>query len=442
MSHVLIIGNGIAGVTAARHIRKLSDDDITIISGETEYFYSRPALMYIYMGHMTFDHTKPHEDWFWEKNRIARLRDYVTRVDTESKKVELLSGIVMPYDVLIIASGSASNKFGWPGQDLRGVQGLYSMQDLELMEQNTQDVEHAVIVGGGLIGIEVAEMLDSRSIPVSFLVREKEYWDNVLPAEEAAMVSRHVREHGVDLRLQTELKEILPDANGRVRAVRSNQDEEIACQFVALTAGVHPNIDFLRSSAVDCNRGVLVNDYLETNVADVYAIGDCAEIIVPDPEKRNRIEQLWYTGKMHGEVVAHTICGTRSKYERGILFNSAKFFDIEYHTYGLVNFNTPGEKNLYWEHPDGKRSIRIVYNDKAVIGFNTMGIRYRHSTCERWLREERPIDYVLAHLDQANFDPEFYELCEPAVLNLFEQQNPGITIAKRKGRGILSSIFA
>ncbi len=126
MNHVCIIGNGIAGVTAARHIRKLRsarDCEITIISTETDHFFSRTALMYIYMGHMTYEHTKPYEDGFWPKNDINLLRDYVTRVDTEQQKLHLQAGGDLSYDVLLLATGSSGNRAGWPGENLKGSAG-------------------------------------------------------------------------------------------------------------------------------------------------------------------------------------------------------------------------------------------------------------------------------------------------------------------------------
>ena len=154
--HIIIIGNGIAGSTAARYIRKNSDHDITMISGETEYPFSRTALMYVYMGHMKYDHTKLYEDWFWGKNRINTVKAWVKNINTSDKSIFLDNGQNLNYDKLIIATGSKSNKFGWPGQDLQGVQGLYHMQDLESMEAASKSgIKKAVIVGGGLIGIEM-----------------------------------------------------------------------------------------------------------------------------------------------------------------------------------------------------------------------------------------------------------------------------------------------
>ncbi|MBS1912181.1 MAG: NAD(P)/FAD-dependent oxidoreductase [Bacteroidetes bacterium] len=442
MKNIVIIGNGIAGVTAARYIRKMSDHCITIISDETNHFYSRTALMYIYMGHMTYEQTKPYEDWFWEKNRIDLVRGFVTRIDTRTRHLHLADDSIIRYDVLIIATGSRSNRFGWPGQDLKGVQGLYNMQDLRTMELSTRDIRRAVVVGGGLIGIEVAEMLASRRIQTTFLVRERNYWDNVLPREEAVMVGRHIREHGVDLRLSCQLREILPDENGRARAVITDDGERIDCEFVALTAGVSPNIDVVKNSEVDTARGVLVNEFMETNVPDVYAIGDCAEFRDPKPG-HPRVEQLWYTGKMHGEVVARTICGQRTPYERGVWFNSAKFFDIEYQTYGFVApANRDGEKTLYWEHQDGRRCVRINYlaEDHSVVGVNVFGIRFRQQVFEHWIREKKSIEHVLENLRAANFDPEFFPRFEQDVVALFNAQS-GADIRPKTRRDLRSTIF-
>lgn len=339
MEHIVIIGNGIAGVTAARHIRKLSDKKITIVSAESKYFFSRTALMYVYMGHMKFEHTQPYENLFWKKNRIELAHGYVTKVNTEEKLLQIDGAPSLSYDKLIIATGSKPNKFGWPGQDFDGVQGLYSKQDLELLEENAPNnkvCKRAVIVGGGLIGIELAEMLRTRNIPVTFLVRETSFWNGVLPQGESEMINEHIREHHIDLRLGSSLKEIVPDENGRAKSVVIEETgEEIECNLVGLTAGVTPNIDFLKDSGIELGRGVKVNRFLETNVKDVFAIGDCAEQHEAIGNRRP-IEAVWYTGRMMGETLAQTICSNRMEYRPGHWFNSAKFLDIEYQTYGWV----------------------------------------------------------------------------------------------------------
>ena len=427
MKNIVIIGNGIAGITAARHIRKGSQSRITVISSETEHFFSRTALMYIYMGHMRYEHTKPYEDWFWKKNHIELVKDHVVRVSTPDKSLMLASGKTVHYDILIIATGSRSNKFGWPGQDLKGVQGLYSFQDLEAMESGTKNIHRAVVVGGGLIGIEMAEMLLSRKIEVTFLIRENCFWNNVLPVQEARMISRHIRGHHVDLREGAELEEILPDGHGRARAVVTKAGEQIDCQFVGLAVGVSPNIGFLENSGIETERGVLVNEYLETNIPDVYAIGDCVERKYGLPGRKN-IEQVWYTGRMMGEVVAQGICGRKVKYEPGPWFNSAKFIDIEFQTYGNVgNELKPNEEGFYWEHADGRKAIHFVWDKSTLrlLGVNVFGIRLRHERLDSWLREGKTIDYVMENLASANFDLEFFDRDEEGIVAQFGKRRVG-----------------
>lgn len=426
MRHIVIIGNGISGVTAARHIRKLSDHRITIISGETDYFFSRTALMYVYMGHMKYEHIKPYEDHFWTKNRIELKRAFVESIDSDNNQLKLRDGEAFAYDDLIIACGSKPNKFGWPGQDLPGVQGLYSWQDLESMEENTKRIQRAVIVGGGLIGVEMAEMLLSRGIAVTFLVRENRFWGGVLPQEEGELVSKHIKSHHVDLRFEEELGEIIAGGNGKVEKIKTKSGEIIECQFVGLTAGVSPNVEFVKSSKVEINRGVLVDEYLKTNVSNIYAIGDCAEFH-QHPTGRRNLEQVWYTGKMMGETVAQTICGNETAYKPGVWFNSAKFFDIEYQTYGWV-WAEPKENEavLYWEHQNGKKCLKLVYdkNDQSFLAANVFGIRLRHQQLDHWIRNKTKIDQVLQDLEKANFDPEFFENNFPEIIKQFNSQIP------------------
>ncbi|PKA82537.1 pyridine nucleotide-disulfide oxidoreductase [Ulvibacter sp. MAR_2010_11] len=428
MEHIVIIGNGISGITAARHIRKLSDKKITIISAESDHFFSRTALMYIYMGHMQYEHTKPYEDYFWKKNRIDLKRGFVKTVSPEDKVLTLSDGEQINFDKLIIAVGSKSNMFGWPGQDLDGVQGLYSLQDLEALEKNAPNnkiCERAVIVGGGLIGIELAEMLSTRQIPVTFLVREESFWNVVLPQGESEMLNRHIKSHHIDLRLSTNLKKILPDKNGRARAVVIEETgEELPCNVVGLTAGVTPNVDFLKDSGIELGRGVKVNRFLETNKKDIYAIGDCAEQHEAIGNRRP-IEAVWYTGRMMGEVVAQTICGNKREYKPGHWFNSAKFFDIEYQTYGWV-FAKPKEyeAHFHWKHEDDTKCITVAYHKETeeFLGINTFGIRMKHEVLDRWLSEKKSIDYIIKHLKEANFDPEFYSGFEKEILSTYNNQ--------------------
>ncbi|HRG32541.1 MAG: NAD(P)/FAD-dependent oxidoreductase [Saprospiraceae bacterium] len=425
ISKIAIIGNGISGVTAARFIRKNSIHEVVLISEESEYFFSRTALMYVYMGHMQWKDIQPYERGFWKKNKIDLIQARAESIQFDKKCIQLNNGSTVNYDYLILATGSKSNKYGWPGQDLSGVRGLYHKQDLEYLERCSPGIRRAVIVGGGLIGIELAEMFQSRNIPVSFLVREPQFWSMILPEEESMMISRHILEHGIDLRLNSQLKEINGDEAGNVHSVTLDSGEEIKCDYVGLTAGVSPNIKFIESSELETDRGILVDEYLRTNIPDVYAIGDCAQLRKPRKGRRD-IEAVWYTGRMMGECVAQTICGKQKIYDPGIWFNSAKFFDIEYQVYGQVPSKmTDDLESFYWAHENGKKSIRIVYEkmQQTVVGFNLMGIRFRHEVCEQWILRKSTLDKVLEEIRLAFFDPEFYEDCSAELLEIYRQKS-------------------
>jgi len=441
MNNIVIIGNGIAGITTARHIRKQDfEAKVTVISAETDHFFSRTAMMYIYMGHMRYKDTKPYEDYFWGKNRIDLVRDYVNYIDFDSQKLSLENKTIS-YDKLVIATGSTPNKFGWKGQDLPGVQGLYSMQDLEALEESTAKklVKHAVIVGGGLIGVELAEMLLSRGIKVTFLVREDRFWGGVLPKEEGGMIADHmIKDHHVDLRLEEELDEVIEGENGRTCAIITKKGERIECELVGLTAGVHPNVDFLKETKLEIGRGIKVNKFLETNIPNVYAAGDCAEVQETVPGRRP-IEAVWYVGRMMGETLGRTLTGNKMAYEPGVWFNSAKFFDVEYQTYGnILADEQEGESTFYWKHPTKHISFRAVYDSKTKVlkGINNFGIRLRHKICDKWINNKTQIEQIMVELKNANFDPEFYKQYEEEIIAQFNQENG--TSIKPKKRNILA----
>ncbi len=196
----------------------------------------------------------------------------------------------------------------------------------------------AAVVGGGLIGVEMAEMLHSRGIAVTFLVREA-----LLHGPRACRPrSRRMVERGdppppaSTCAAARSSPSFCPDEGGRVRALRTRGGAEVACDFVGLTIGVEPNVGFLPGPrARDRRAASWSTTQLRTSLPEVYAAGDCAQLRPVRPGRR-AIEPLWYVARRMGETVAHTICGSPLAYEPGGFFNSAKFFDLEWQIYGRV----------------------------------------------------------------------------------------------------------
>ncbi|NDE62441.1 MAG: NAD(P)/FAD-dependent oxidoreductase, partial [Cyclobacteriaceae bacterium] len=222
----------------------------------------------------------------------------------------------------------------------------------------------------------------------------------------------------------TALKEIISDPQGRVGAVRTSQNEEIPCQFVGLATGVKPNIDFLKNSGLNTRQGILVNSYFQTSAPNVYAIGDCAEFEQVPADGRKTIEQVWYTGRMHGETLAANFCTSPQLYAPGVWFNSAKFFEIEYQTYGVIAVEVGEDiQEFYWEHPGGKIAFRLQMDAKGkILGVLALGFRLRHEYFDRAIREGWSGLKVISTLHQANFDPEFFAPHHVAIQKSFQSQ--------------------
>ncbi len=435
MKKVIIIGNGIAGVTAARHIRKMSNYEITIISDESPYFYARTALMYVFMGKMSLAQTQPYEPDFWSKNNINLLQGCVNQILPQQKKLLVTINQrtqSIHYDQLILATGSQYKTLPEIPEDAIGVQGLYSIQDLEAIDTLTQRVQSAVIIGGGLIGVEMAEMFMARQIQVTMLIREPYFWGNTLPPEEASFVTEYLRQKGVQVITGNTLKELILNEKKQVIGITTHQNQSIDCQFVGLAIGVTPNIT-LAKGLLETNKGVLVNNFLETSEADIFAIGDCAELRNV-PSGRKATEAIWYTGRLMGKTLAYTICQQPQPYQPPVFYNSAKFFGLEYQVYGRVApFQDEGIAQFYWKNPHKNQCIRIQYShDYQVLGIHAIGLRLRQAVCENWIQTQKSLSFVLCNWEKANFDTEFSPSYYQALIAQYNIRFPHQAIAVPK----------
>lgn len=413
MTHFVIVGNGVAGIEAALTIRgrhSAREARITVISEETDYFFSRTALMYAFMDMMQRRDLEPYERGMYRKQGIDLVRDRVVDIDSAAHTLTLRDGKQLRYDKLLLAVGAKPRRFPWKGLDdaKDGVVSFVSMQDLDACERLTPSTQRAVVIGGGLIGIELVESLHFHKVDVTFLVREPWYWPMALGEEEGDMVSEHIREHGVDLRLEEEMDEVQTDANGRVSGVLTNKGDSIPCQMLGLCVGVASNSDWLEDTkaGVERGRGIVVDDAFRTSAPDIWAAGDCVEI--HHGADRPLVETIWYSAKRHGRMAALSMLGDTVEYAPPLFFNSSKLFEIEYTTVGDV-LNVADATSLYRRHPTKMISQRIVYDRESgrVLGFNMLGSRWNHNVLEAWVNERRSIAFVKEHLSEAQFDVEF-----------------------------------
>ena len=443
---IVIIGNGVAGMEAALAVRQREPSwDITLVSEESDHFFSRTALMWVFSGQMSHRDIEPLERDVYERLGFRRVRARATGIDTANREVSLGGGQApVPYDRLLIACGSRPRRGPWPGSDARGVGHFVTMQDLDwyerevhggpssgggppradahltasaddspyrfrgvAAERRSQLARRPSVIGGGLIGIEAVEVAVAAGLRPRFFIREEWFWPIALDPREARWVSERMVQHGVEVHLEHEVEGLDVDADGIVVAVRTNQGRyETDCVVIAI--GVEPNTSWLANSPIelDQRRGIVVDEGLATSAPDVFAAGDCASVRWFDGSRRP--EQLWYTARDQGRIAARRLLGDLAHYDRGTWYNSAKLMDIEYTTAGLVNRDLRGEESWFFEETGKVRSTtRIVIQGDHVVGFNMLGRRWDHTTLIRWIEERRSLAWVLRHLNDASFDTEF-----------------------------------
>ncbi len=411
MTTYVIVGNGVAGIEAALTIRQRCAPEearVIVISDETDYFFSRTALMYAYMDLMQRKDLEPFERSVYDEQKIERVRGRVKDIDAEAQTITLVDGSVMSFDRLLLATGASPRKFPWPGLDdiKDGLVHFVSMNDLDSCERLTPSTREAVVVGGGLIGIELVECLLHHGVKVTFLVREPWYWPMALGKEEGTAIAEHMKSHGVDLRLEEEIKRIDVDKDGRVSSIHTSKGNDLPCQMLGICVGVGADLGWLKEATtpVKTGRSICVNTAFETNLPNIYAAGDCCEIVT---EHETFAETIWYSAKIHGRMAAYSMLGDDVAYKRPLFYNSSKFFDVEYTTVGKVVNLPSGTPSLYRRHRTRLISQRIVHQDGCVIGFNMLGSRWDHTILESWIHHRRSLEFVLKHLRDAQFDNEF-----------------------------------
>jgi NADPH-dependent 2,4-dienoyl-CoA reductase/sulfur reductase-like enzyme len=414
--HYAIVGNGVSGMEAALALRERdAGGRITIVSDEHDHFFSRPALMYIFAGQTTLRDTEPYDRRLYERMGFERVRKRVASVDAAGHALVFADGSRLAYDRLLLASGSVARPAPWPGSAGPGLHYFVTLSDLTGLDADAKEGMRAVVIGGGLIGVEVAEILHDRGLAVTFVIRENWYFPLALDEREATLVTEHMRHHGVDVRLGINVDEILRGTAGRPRAVKV-AGQEVPADLVVPAIGVVPNTAFLEGSAIKLAKGgaIEADEALRASAPDVWAAGDCANVLWADGSRRP--EQLWYTARDQGRIAARSMLGDEIAYRRGTWYNSAKFFDLEYTTAGwvpvLLNWdNTPIDpgpdiRDWFQRGPGAFVSQRIVCKGDRVVGFNMLGSRWNHEPLLQWIEERRSLGYVLERLAGAQFDEE------------------------------------
>jgi NADPH-dependent 2,4-dienoyl-CoA reductase/sulfur reductase-like enzyme len=316
MTQYVILGSGVAGMSAAEAIRSMDNlSSITLIGDDLHGFYSRPGLAYYLSGEIPKDLLFNYTPQAYKALNAKFVRGRVSKILPAEHRVEVEDGKQQyPYDRLLVATGSYALKPAVPGIDLEGVVKLDHMEDARRIISLSKKAKKAIVVGGGITALELAEGLAANRVKVHYLLRGDRYWGNVLDESESRIVENRLREDGISIQYQAELGEVIGKA-GRVSAVRLVSGEVIPCDVVAVAIGIKPRLELAKISGIATERGIVTDEYLQTNLESVYAAGDVAQAIDSSSGKYV-LDTLWNPAREQGRVAGLNMAGVRTPYRK------------------------------------------------------------------------------------------------------------------------------
>lgn len=315
----VIIGNSGAGRAAARAIGALDDDaQITIITEEACDIYSRPMLP-DYIGGIEESDLFAVGSQYRVKGAQLVLGETVAAIDREARKVHLASGGEVAYDLLLLATGSDPIEIPWPGSEGERIGYFRRFSDAQRISQWARDAKHAVVVGGGLLGLEFVRAFHERGVGVTHLVREARVGAPALDEEAGALLEAALADWGVELALQEEVESFQLE-DGQVCGVKTSKGRTIACDVVGIAVGARPRIELAQQAGLACDRGVLVDNFFRTSDADIYVAGDAAQAFeIACGEQR--VVTSWRNAQEQGEFAGACMAGVREKFGGALAVN-------------------------------------------------------------------------------------------------------------------------
>lgn len=276
---LVLVGNGLAGMRCLEDLLDMAPDryEITVIGEEPWGNYNRIMLSPVLSGDKTVDDIMLHPHaWYAEKGIRFIAGDPAVRIDRPRKHVYTKNGEVVDYDRLILATGSKPFVPPLPGSDLKGVLSFRDIYDVNTMLDYCQNKQNAVVIGGGLLGLEAAYGLKQRGMNVTVLHLMDRIMERQLDQKSSRMLQASIEAKGIKVITEANTECLLGE-NGHVRQIRLKDGQVLDADLVVFAVGIRPNMELAQSSGLRCNRGVLVNDTMQTYDPSIYAVGECIE---------------------------------------------------------------------------------------------------------------------------------------------------------------------
>lgn len=398
--HYLIIGNGAAGVSAAEVIRQRdAAATITILTDEHHLMYSRPGIAYVLLGQVPPEQIISRRASFYQEHRFNLRLGRVTSLNTDPQQVCLSDGSTIGYDVILLATGAAATPATFSNNQLEGIVTFDKLDDAQHILNLTRKARSAVIVGGGITAMELAEGIVRQGVKTHFLQRGSRLWPRLLNQNESDIIQHQIEHEGIHLHYNEEIAEAV-GKKGKVVGVKLKSGKEIACDIVGVAIGVKPNLELIKGTPIQAKQGILVNQHLQSNIPTLFAAGDVAQVYDRWTES-HQLDILWPSAIAEGRAAGYNMVDVAHgrtpsyTYQKGTPFNAAMLFGIHLTVIGHISDNQDKDAlpeamhlsrgaSFVWTAPfgtsvysawdkKGPNSVRVALDRGRIIGALILG---------------------------------------------------------------------
>ncbi|SFR60439.1 3-phenylpropionate/trans-cinnamate dioxygenase ferredoxin reductase subunit [Halogeometricum rufum] len=407
----VIIGDGIAGSSAAETLREEEPDaDITVVTDEGEALYNRILIKEFAKGKLPEAPISIHDpEWYDERDIELKLNTLVTDVDPDGHTITTHEGEELSWDKLLVSVGGTPTQLPVDNSDAEGVHHFWTFQDARKIRSHMEEADSSVVVGAGLLGIDLAAITAAQGVEGKYLMRGNCWWRYALSEEGAEIIHEALRERNVEPVFDSGVDHFEVDDDGAVTTAVDPNGDEYDADFVGIAIGLDFNTEILQGTDIECDDGIVVDEYMRTNHEDVFAAGDITQFhdVILGERAQNG---AWGSAKEQGTIAAQNMVDYGSEEFRWVSSYSITHFDFPFLSFGHP---TIGDDEAEAKYSDSEWR-RLAFKDGKIVGGVLIGDLSPQSKYKKLMREERVVADQKDVLMQQQFEIDDLDLEEEA----------------------------
>ncbi len=365
--HIVVIGDGIAGATAAGHLRKESEEvDITVLTDEGEPLYNRVQIKDYAKASVDEDRVRIHDlGWYEERDIDLRLYSPVKRVDDENSTVITEEGERLEYDKLLIATGGTPRKYPAPNSQADGIHTFWTFKDAREIREAAEEADSGIVIGAGLLGIDLAVIMGAHDVDTKYVMRGNRWWREGLNKEGSEIVERALSDMGVECTFHETVTAFDVNDDNHVTACTTDAGNHYDADLVGVAIGLNYNMRLLSGSGLTKGEGILCNEYLQTSVPNIFAAGDICQYYDVLLNRVN-INGSWASAKTQGKIAATNMLA--SSEEEMTPFEHVDFYSINHFDFPVMSVGTVLGDQMVEGLPEDDTYYRFIFKGDRLVG--------------------------------------------------------------------------